>query len=94
MYAMNRVKFLNLHQLKIIEELYSVSSLYQPKEFGEALLIFVKIKGPQTLRKALDKWEHRVNYFVEKDHDYSHEEMCNIKEELKNLDEIKSLFVY
>jgi hypothetical protein len=88
---MNRVKFLNLLQLKIIEEHYGVSSRYEPEAFHGAFMEFVERKGPQTLRKVFDNWEHRVQYYVEKRHNYTHNELCEIKKELEKYEEIKVL---
>ena len=89
--VMNRAKFLNLLQLKIIEEHYAVSSLYQPKEFGEAFLIFVSKGGPKILREALDKLEYEIGCYLDESRDYSHQELCEIKEELELYEEIKYL---
>jgi hypothetical protein len=91
MFAMNRVKFLNFLQLKIIEEHYHVSSCFEPDDFHKAFMTFVKKGGPQILRKALDYHECRIKYYLEQGHDYSHEELCQISKELEEYEEIRQL---
>jgi hypothetical protein len=87
---MNRVKFLNMLQLKIIEEIYNVSSLYQADKFQIAFTYFLEKKGPQQLRKALDNWELRAQYYLDQKHEYTHEELCEIKKELYTLIDFKN----
>lgn len=72
---LNRVQFTNMLQLKIIEEHYGLSSLYQPEEFNEAFMNFVSNKGPQKLRNLLDKHEDLVEYHYKEDKPWTHNEM-------------------
>jgi hypothetical protein len=80
---MNKVKFTNFLQLKIIEEKYNISSLYDPIDFGKSLLDFISKGGPQKLRKALEEHDDVIEWYQNEKDEYTHEEFLRIKQILE-----------
>jgi hypothetical protein len=80
--VMTRVQFTNMVQLKLIEEKYGLSSLFQPQEFGVAFLEFVSEKGPQKLREVLNEHEYIVDYHVSQDKPLTHEELVYLSKQI------------
>jgi hypothetical protein len=80
--SMSMVQFTNMLQLKIIEQHYGLSSVFEPEEFNVAFMQFVANKGPQKLREILDEQDTLVEYHYNEDKPWTHEEMVFLSQKI------------